>query len=471
MTRKHNNILRQIGKLGLITPACVVLLSVKSRFTLQSASLDNNMSNATTEVNQPQTKSKKPRFAKVLPHVILACNKAKMGALKDIAVYLALNSFKEGWKYNSPHIEETVGTSRNIVAKYLALLHRMDVLRPVEKTACRNVKYYLLNRAKYVELFETEPDNAASSPLLQALQLHSGSASKQANQLHCGSAASCPSTVQSVALQNDSVALGQCNSISRYRVEGMSKKEHKDSVCVFSHSLSDPANPNADEFCSTDTNPSSAVLAPAEPEQADASGLANTSDSVSLGNRFALPDQSDQTNGSFSTSSKPLPQSNGDGADTSFEAFQAQSRVWEAESEQAAKATGYDRYDEATKYNPTLPAKTKADIVLAYVNWQNSCDPTFMLPRNLAELALNYFKANPSKSAQYLIAVLQAMEGLTWGLQPAEGGYDTHFNLRRSHNLAFLFKHIDRLINEINTLNNEYGFFSLEQNSTLGFKP
>ena len=337
-----------------------------------------------------------------------------MGALKDIAVYLALHSFKEDWKYNTPHIVETLGTSRNIVAKYLALLQKIDVLRPVEETSCRNVKYYILNRPQYVALFETEPEDAANSPLLQALQLHCGRAGKTNNQLHYTSAVSCPSLVQSVALQNDSVELGQCNSISRYKVDEESRKKHTDSVCVLSNSFSEPANPNADQFGSTDANRSSADLATEEPGPADQAHLANASNSVALFNRFASTNQPESANGSLFSS-------------------------------------------------PDQSAKVKADQFLAHVKECNEYDEGFALPKNLAELAANYFLANPSKSAYYLIAVLNSVANFTCNLQPAEDGYDRFFNIRRSHNLAFFFKCLNPLINEINLLISELNLFTLEE--------
>jgi hypothetical protein len=85
------------------------------------------------------------------------------------------------------------------------------------------------------------------------------------------------------------------------------------------------------------------------------------------------------------------------------------------------------------------------------------------LPKNLAELAANYFLANPSKSAYYLIAVLNSVANFTCNLQPAEDGYDRFFNIRRSHNLAFFFKCLNPLINEINLLISELNLFTLEE--------
>ena len=105
------------------------------------------MSNTAIEANQPPNQTKKPRFAKLLPHVIFACNKARMGAMKDIATYLALHSFKPDWKYNAPHIEQTTGLNRHTITKYLLVLAKIKVLEQVEKASCRNTKYYVLNHA------------------------------------------------------------------------------------------------------------------------------------------------------------------------------------------------------------------------------------------------------------------------------------------------------------------------------------
>lgn len=425
MTRKHNNILRQIGKLGLITPACVVLLSVKSRSTHQSAFLSDYMSNTTTEAHQPQTKTKKPRFAKILPHVVLACNKAKKGALKDIAVYLALHSFKPDWKYNNPHIEQTTGLNRHTVTKYLQLLAKIKVLEQVEETSCRNTKYWVLNHAKYTELFETEPDNADTSPLVRALQLSNQWTTEHPNQLSNQWTVSCPISDIQLSNQQPSVVYPVDNSISRYKVEKESKKEHKDSVCVLSRTLSKLANADADEFSSTDANASSAVLATDKPEPAASATEGNASDLLALDNRSASTTQLQASNGSFSPNSDVLT-----AVPPSIDAFGS-------DSDCPAPDLAQD------------DVNAKADRFLAYVEEMNGFGMQIRCSGNLPYLAHQFFESNFASDPGDVADVLDAGLSFASEFKAPEEGFDRCFYSRRCNNLAYFFKYYEKVASEV----------------------
>ncbi len=109
--------------------------------------------------------------------------------------------------------------------------------------------------------------------------------------------------------------------------------------------------------------------------------------------------------------------------------------------------------------NPDLSAKAKAKLFTDYIAYQNMIENVWKITDDTIKLAGEFFKANPNKPASYLTGLVGDVDSYSFSLIPHNDndGYDNHFNIRRAHSLAYFFKHLTNVEQELNTIKAELG--------------